>query len=64
MLTVALDTESRTVTQAGGRYNAVPNQPPRSARAKQEMPSGYFNLLNRSNTILNRWIKRERLRRD
>jgi hypothetical protein len=35
VLTVALDIHSRAVTQAVGRYNAVPNQPPRSAKAQQ-----------------------------
>ena len=64
VLTVALDIESRTVTQARGRYNAVPNRSPRSAQARREAPSGYFGLLNRSNTVLNRWVQRERLKRD
>jgi len=64
VLTAALDINSRTMTQARGRYNAMPNQRPHSAQTKQEAPSGYFLLLSRANTILNLWVKREGLRRD
>ena len=63
-LTVAVDIKSQTVTQARGRYNQQPNKAPQSAQAKQEAQTGYFELLNRSNTVLNQWIQRERLRHD
>ncbi|NKB71427.1 MAG: hypothetical protein GKR89_30510 [Candidatus Latescibacteria bacterium] len=64
VLTAALDIQSRTITQARGRYNAMPNQRPHSAQTKQEAPSGYFLLLSRANIVLNRWVKRAGLRRD
>ena len=64
VLTVALDIESQAVTQARGRYNAQPNKVSSSAKAKQELSSAYFDLLNRSSTVLNEWMQRERLRWD
>jgi hypothetical protein len=63
VLTVALDVEERTVTQARGRYNALPNQRPKSAKIRREAQNGYFALLNRSDHILKEWILHERLRR-
>jgi hypothetical protein len=63
VLTVALDLEERTVTQARGRYNALPNQRPNTAKTRREAQTGYFALLNRSDHILKEWIVHERLRR-
>ena len=64
VLTVALDIKSQAVTQARGRYNAQPNRVSSSAQAKKDIPSGYFDLLNRSSTVLSEWMQRERLRWD
>lgn len=64
VLTVALDIKSQTVTQARGRYNQQPNKPPKSAQSKRESDTGYFDLLNRSNIVLNNWMQRERLTLD
>lgn len=63
VLTVAVDVRSRAVTQARGRYNALPNQPPKSAQANREERTGYFDLLNRSDHILRLWMERERISR-
>jgi hypothetical protein len=64
VMTVALDIKSQAVTQARGRYNAQPNKMPKSAQAQKEAHSGYFDLLSRSNVVLNQWLQRERLRYD
>lgn len=64
VLTVALDIKSQTVTQARGRYNQQPNKAPKSAQSKKESDTGYFDLLNRSNIVLNNWMQRERLTLD
>lgn len=64
VLTVALDIKAQTVTQARGRYNQQPNKAPKSAQAKRETQTGYFDLLNRSNVILNQWMQREQLTHD
>ncbi len=63
VMTVAVDVAERTVTQARGRYNALPNQKPRTAKIRREARTGYLELLNRSNHVLRQWIDRERLRR-
>lgn len=64
VLTVALDIKSQTVTQARGRHNMQANKAPKSAQAQKEAQSGYIDLLNRSNFILNQWMQRERLTLD
>ena len=64
VLTVALDIKGRTVTQARGRYNAVPNKPPKSGKIRNEVQGGYLRLLNRSEHIMQEWMQRECLRRD
>ena len=64
MLTVALDIKSRTVTQARGRYNAVPNKPPKSGKVRNEVQGGYLRLLDCSEHVMQEWMQRERLRRD
>jgi hypothetical protein len=63
VLSVAIDIETRAVTQARGRYNAAPNKPPRSAKARAESKMGYFEMLNRSDYVLGLWIEHENLRR-
>lgn len=63
VMTVAVDVRSRAVTQARGRYNALPHQRPKSAQAKQEERTGYFDLLNRSDHIMRLWMERERITR-
>ena len=62
-MTLAVDVRSREMTQARGRYNALPNQRPKSAQARQEERTGYFDLLNRSDHILRQWMERERITR-
>ena len=62
-MTVAVDVGSRAVTQARGRYNALPNQRPKSAQAREEERTGYFALLNRSDHLLRLWMERERISR-
>ncbi|MDE2814211.1 MAG: PcfJ domain-containing protein [Gemmatimonadota bacterium] len=64
VLTVALDIKSRTVTQARGRYNAVPNKPPKAGKVRSEVQGGYLRLLDRSEHVMQEWMQRERLRRD
>ncbi len=63
VLTVAIDIEERTVTQARGRYNSLPHRQPKTAKAKRESASGYFKMLDRSDYILRMWTERERMRR-
>lgn len=63
-LTVAIDVPSRTVTQARGRHNMLPNRKPRSATEQREGQSGYLPILNRSAYVLQRWMEREQLTRD
>ena len=63
VLTVAVDQGERTVTQARGRYNALPHHKPSSARQRRAAQAGYLDLLNRSDHVLRLWIDRERLRR-
>lgn len=63
VLTVAVDQGERTVTQARGRYNALPHHKPNSARQRRAAQAGYLDLLNRSDHVLRLWIDRERLRR-
>lgn len=63
VMTVAVDVGMRAVTQARGRYNALPHQRPKSAQARQEERSGYFDLLNRSDHVLRLWMERERITR-
>ena len=60
IMTVALDIKERAVTQARGRYNALPNKPQKSGKVQ----GGYLQLLNRSEYILKEWMGRERLRFD
>ena len=62
-LTVAVDPQSRTITQARGRHNMLPNRKPKSKREQKEMQSGYTILLNRSAHILQKWAEREGLQR-
>jgi len=62
-LTVAVDPQSRTITQARGRHNMLPNRKPKSKREQKEMQSGYTILLNRSAHILHKWAEREGLQR-
>ncbi|MDP6038303.1 MAG: PcfJ domain-containing protein, partial [Candidatus Latescibacteria bacterium] len=64
ILTVAMDIKAQTVTQARGRHNMQANKAPKSAQAKQEAQTGYSELLNRSNTVLNEWMQRERITYD
>ena len=64
VLTVALDIKTRTVTQARGRYNAVPNKPPKSGQVRSEIQGGYLRLLNRSEHVMQNGCSGERLRRD
>ncbi len=64
VLTVAVDLETQSVTQARGRYNAAPNKPARNAKLQGEEESGYLRMLNRSSIILQAWAEREHLRRD
>jgi len=63
VMTVAVDVATRTVTQARGRCNTLPHQPPKSASAQREDQAGYFEKLNRADHILKLWVERERLRR-
>jgi hypothetical protein len=63
VMTVAVDVRSREMTQARGKYNALPNQRPKSAQARREEQTGYFDLLNRSDHILRLWMERERITR-
>jgi hypothetical protein len=64
VLTAALDTRRRTVTEARGRYNMLPNRRPASAQGRAQERAGYMTLLRRANAVLNLWIKREGLQRD
>ena len=64
VLTVAVDPKRRVVTQARGRYNMLPNQAPRSAQAQKAVSSGYAQMINRSEHVLQRWCEYERLRRE
>lgn len=64
ILTVALDVETRTVTQARGRYNMDPARPTRITRRKKDETPGYVELLMQADSVLNRWVQRERLARD
>ena len=64
VLTVAVDVEQRTVTQARGRHSMLPNQIPRSAQARRAAEGRYLQMLNRSDHILGLWMERERLRRE
>lgn len=63
VMTVAVDVRSKEVTQARGRYNALPHQRPKSAQAQREEQTGYFELLNRSDHVLRLWMERERITR-
>lgn len=63
VMTVAVDVATRTVTQARGRCNTLPHQPPKSASAQREVRTGYFEMLNRADHILKLWLERERVRR-
>ena len=63
VLTVAVDVQSRTITQARGRHNMLPHKKPKSEREQKEARSGYATLLNRSARILQLWAERERLQR-
>ena len=63
VLTVAVDLHQRAVTQARGKYNALPNRRPNSARLRRAAQAGYLDLLSRSDHVLRVWIDRERLRR-
>ena len=62
VLTVAVDNQERTITQARGRYNAVPHRSNRSAKI-QRIGKGYLQLLEASAQVLRQWQDRERLRR-
>ena len=64
VMTVAVDVRKRSMTQARGKYNLLPNQTPRSAQARDAVNSSYGKMLNRSEYILQRWMERERVRRD
>lgn len=64
VMTVAVDVGRRAMTQARGKYNLLPNQTPRSAQARDAVDSSYGKMLNRSEYVLQRWMERERLRRD
>ena len=64
VLTVAVDPGRRLVTQARGRHNMLPHSAPRSAQARKAADGGYQEMLNRSDYVLQRWIERERLRRE
>jgi hypothetical protein len=63
VMTVAVDVATRTLTQARGRCNTLPRQPPKSASAQREDQAGYFDMLNRADSILKFWLERERIRR-
>lgn len=63
VMTVAVDVATRTVTQARGRCNTLPHQPPKSAGARREDKTGYFAMLNRADHVLKLWLERERVRR-
>ena len=62
VLTVAVDNQERTITQARGRYNAVPHGSNRSVKI-QRIGKGYLQLLEASAQVLRQWQDRERLRR-
>jgi len=64
VLTAAMDIRRRTVTQARGRYNMLPNRKPASAQGRAQARVGYMTLLRRANAVLNQWIRREGLQRD
>ena len=49
---------------ARGRYNAVPNKPPKAGKVRSEVQGGYLRLLDRSEHVMQEWMQRERLRRD
>ncbi|MBT4504792.1 MAG: hypothetical protein HOC74_44120 [Gemmatimonadetes bacterium] len=61
--TVAVDVQSRTITQARGRHNMLPNKKPRSNQEQKEVQSDYIPMLNRSAHILQLWAERESLKR-
>ena len=42
----------------------LPNQAPRSAQAQKAVSSGYAQMINRSEHVLQRWCEYERLRRE
>ena len=63
VLTVAVDIAENEVTQARGRYNALPHKRPKAAKLQKMGAGGYLDMLNRSDRILGMWIERERLRR-
>ena len=62
VLTVAVDNQERTITEARGRYNAVPHGSNRSAKT-QRIGKGYLQLLEASAQVPRQWQDRERLRR-
>lgn len=64
VLTVALDIGARAVTQARGRYNAVPNKRQKTTQVQRLEEGGYIRLLDRSEYVMKEWMQRERLRRD
>ena len=63
VFTVAVDVQSRTITQARGRHNMQPHKKPRSDQEQKEAQSGYVTMLNRSAHILQLWTEREGLQR-
>ncbi len=62
-LTVAVDIKNRTITQARGRHNMLPNKQAKSNAEQQEANSGYAPMINGSAQILQRWMEREQLLR-
>ncbi len=62
VLTVAIDNQERAITQARGRYNAVP-QSRNWSKKQQNTGKGYLQLLDASSQVLRQWQERECLGR-
>ena len=63
VLTVAVEPTSRRITQARGRYNALPTTDVRQQR-KGGIDKAYANLMVGGRAILGRWVQREGLQLD
>ena len=59
VLTIALDPQSRLVSEVRGRFNLETNA--KKARGKQAVENRYLRLLVRSRAVLQRWMQQERL---
>jgi hypothetical protein len=63
VLTVAVDTKSKTITQARGRYNMLPNGKLSKSQEQANLGS-YVKMLKRSAHVLKLWSEREQLLRE